>query len=72
MGTVYATSLPMPQMATNSGTLYAACIFSSDLLITVMMFNGLIKSKSGWEHTDRVVNRLMRLIVETQLPPTIV
>ena len=61
----------MPEMATNGGLIYAASMVASDLLITVMMFKGLANSKSGWAHTDWVVSRLMRLIVETQTPPTI-
>jgi hypothetical protein len=58
-------------MATNGGYIYAACMLASDMLITVMMFRGLAKSKSGWAHTDQVVSKWMRLILETQTPPTV-
>jgi hypothetical protein len=61
----------MPDMATYGGYIYASSMMAADLLITVMMFVGLSKSKSGWAHTDQIVSRWMRLCFETQLPPTI-
>ena len=71
MGTVYGTSLPMPPMTVKSGFIYASCMLASDALTTAMMFWGLSKSKSGWAHTDKVIDRLMRLVIETQSPPTL-
>ena len=36
-----------------------------------MLFFALLKRKTGWSHTDRLISRLVRLVVETQLPPTL-
>ncbi|WVW79259.1 hypothetical protein I302_101226 [Kwoniella bestiolae CBS 10118] len=43
---------------------------AADVLIAACILWGLLKSKSGWTHTDRVVTRLIRLTFEAQLPPT--
>ncbi|ORY29569.1 hypothetical protein BCR39DRAFT_171859 [Naematelia encephala] len=48
------------------------CMLVGDLFLTVMMVLGLRRSRTGWSNTDRLVNRLMRLSVETQLPCTLV
>jgi hypothetical protein len=44
----------------------------ADLVIAGTLLHGLLKSKTGWERTDRVIKRLMRILVETQAPPTLV
>nr|XP_019044200.1 hypothetical protein I302_07482 [Kwoniella bestiolae CBS 10118]OCF23130.1 hypothetical protein I302_07482 [Kwoniella bestiolae CBS 10118] len=43
----------------------------ADVLITASIMWGLWKSKTGWKETDKTVKRLIRVMVETQLPPTI-
>lgn len=55
----------------------------ADLIITMAILYGLITSRTGWVHTDRVsivettgadeqiITRLMRLTLESQLPPLI-
>nr|XP_019009465.1 uncharacterized protein I206_06114 [Kwoniella pini CBS 10737]OCF48246.1 hypothetical protein I206_06114 [Kwoniella pini CBS 10737] len=48
-----------------------ACI-SADLIITSSIMYGLYHSRSGLEHTDRLVKKLMRVSLEAQIPPTIV
>ncbi|WWC92686.1 uncharacterized protein L201_007645 [Kwoniella dendrophila CBS 6074] len=48
-----------------------ACI-SADLIITSTIMYGLYKSKSGITQTDRLVKRLMKISLESQIPPTLV
>ncbi|WVW87056.1 hypothetical protein I302_109113 [Kwoniella bestiolae CBS 10118] len=48
-----------------------ACI-SADLIITSSIMYGLYRSRSGLDHTDRLVKRLMRISLEAQVPPTLV
>lgn len=43
-----------------------------DLLLTGCIAYGLIHAKSGWSGTDRLINRLIRMAIETQLPGTLV
>ncbi|WVQ67106.1 uncharacterized protein L199_005300 [Kwoniella botswanensis] len=43
----------------------------ADVLITISIMWGLWRSKTGWKETDKTVKRLIRVMVETQLPPTI-
>ena len=50
---------------------YSSTEVTSDIIITGMLFWGLRNSKSGWEQTDRIVGRLMRLMMETQTPPAV-
>ncbi|ORX39035.1 hypothetical protein BD324DRAFT_618300 [Kockovaella imperatae] len=49
---------------------WTATTTAADVLIAVCILYGLLKSKSGWAHTDRLVTRLIRLTFEAQLPPT--
>ncbi|WWC95701.1 hypothetical protein V866_002566 [Kwoniella sp. B9012] len=48
-----------------------ACI-SADIIITSSIIYGLYHSRSGIDHTDRLVKRLMRISLEAQIPPTLV
>ncbi|WRT69817.1 uncharacterized protein IL334_006808 [Kwoniella shivajii] len=48
-----------------------ACI-SADLIITSSIMYGLYHSRSGLEHTNKLVKKLMRISLEAQVPPTIV
>ncbi|WVQ95932.1 hypothetical protein IAU59_003031 [Kwoniella sp. CBS 9459] len=48
-----------------------ACI-SADLIITSSIMYGLYHSRSGLEHTDKLVRKLMRVSLEAQVPPTVV
>nr|XP_019044199.1 hypothetical protein I302_07481 [Kwoniella bestiolae CBS 10118]OCF23129.1 hypothetical protein I302_07481 [Kwoniella bestiolae CBS 10118] len=41
------------------------------LLITCSIMWGLWKSKTGWKQTDRTITRLIRVMIETQIPPTL-
>jgi uncharacterized membrane protein len=43
-----------------------------DLTLTGLISYGLIRSKTGWSGTDKLVNRLLRMAIETQLPGTLV
>ncbi|WWC64661.1 uncharacterized protein I303_107272 [Kwoniella dejecticola CBS 10117] len=42
------------------------------LLITTSIMWSLIKSKIGWKETDDTISRLIKVMIETQLPPTLV
>ncbi|WVR07014.1 hypothetical protein IAU60_004053 [Kwoniella sp. DSM 27419] len=42
-----------------------------DLFLLGMITRGLLKSRTGWSHTDSLVKRLIRLSLETQLPGTL-
>ncbi|WVQ72659.1 hypothetical protein IAR50_002218 [Cryptococcus sp. DSM 104548] len=44
---------------------------AADVLIMVIIMRNLLESRSGWKSTDRTVNKLMTLLIETQVPPTI-
>lgn len=71
LGAVYINTLPLNEAATNCGLLYSSAMLAADVLITVMMFRGLLRSKSGWADTDRLIGRLMKLMLETQAPATL-
>ncbi|WWC94547.1 hypothetical protein V866_001393 [Kwoniella sp. B9012] len=43
-----------------------------DLLITSIIFHKLIKSRTGWSDTDLMINKLITISVETQLPSLVV
>ncbi|KAK1920803.1 hypothetical protein DB88DRAFT_108011 [Papiliotrema laurentii] len=44
----------------------------ADILLTGLIVWGLAHSRSGWIKTDRLVNRLIRTSLESQLPCTII
>ncbi|WWC91630.1 uncharacterized protein L201_006576 [Kwoniella dendrophila CBS 6074] len=44
----------------------------ADLLITGSIMWSLLRSKTGWKETDDTITRLIAIMVETQLPPTLV
>ncbi|WWC64641.1 uncharacterized protein I303_107252 [Kwoniella dejecticola CBS 10117] len=43
----------------------------ADVVITASIMWGLLKSRTGWKETDRAITRLLAIMVETQLPPTV-
>ncbi|GFZ44996.1 hypothetical protein JCM24511_02722 [Saitozyma sp. JCM 24511] len=43
----------------------------SDIIVTSTISYKLIRSRTGWTATDRLVRKLLVLLVETQLPPTV-
>ncbi|ODO05707.1 hypothetical protein I350_04767 [Cryptococcus amylolentus CBS 6273] len=43
-----------------------------DLLVTVVILQNLIKSRTGWKTTDRTIKKLLTILVETQIPPIII
>ena len=71
MGTAGATRLPLPRMALDGVLVYSSTEVASDIIITSSLFYGLLKKKSGWDHTDRLIKRLIRLMLETQTPPAL-
>ncbi|GFZ47459.1 hypothetical protein JCM24511_05203 [Saitozyma sp. JCM 24511] len=49
---------------------WLACTTAADIIIATCILTGLLRSKTGWAHTDKLVTRLIRLTFEAQLPPT--
>ncbi|WWC64099.1 uncharacterized protein I303_106706 [Kwoniella dejecticola CBS 10117] len=49
---------------------WTATTTAADVVIAICILWGLLQSKSGWSHTDKLVTRLIRLTFEAQLPPT--
>ncbi|ODO11313.1 hypothetical protein I350_00089 [Cryptococcus amylolentus CBS 6273] len=47
-----------------------ACVVA-DFITTSSLLYGLHKSRNGWQGTDRLILRLMRIAVEVQVPATI-
>ncbi|CAK9782952.1 unnamed protein product [Cutaneotrichosporon oleaginosum] len=43
----------------------------ADIVITVGIGCGLLRSRTGWDHTDKIVNRLVRINLESQVPATL-
>lgn len=43
----------------------------SDIMITSLVLNKLIRSRTGWTHTDRILKKLAILTMESQAPPTL-
>ncbi|OCF40256.1 hypothetical protein I317_05950 [Kwoniella heveanensis CBS 569] len=59
--------------ATHSGPTiitWTSMTTAADILIAACILWGLLNSKSGWTHTDRLITRLVRLTFEARLPPT--
>ncbi|WVQ84700.1 hypothetical protein IAT38_006856 [Cryptococcus sp. DSM 104549] len=44
----------------------------ADVLITVVILASLLRSRTGWKATDRAIKKLLTILIETQIPPTIV
>jgi hypothetical protein len=44
---------------------------ASDVITTACIALALVKSRTGWKQTDRLVNKLLVLVAETQFPPTV-
>jgi hypothetical protein len=42
-----------------------------DLLITGLILNKLIRSKTGWSQTDALISKLAIMTMESQAPPTL-
>ena len=71
MHTALAEHIPLSKLSLDMIVLYSVCEVVSDLIITGSLFYGLLKRKSGWTHTDRLIKRISRLILETQTPPAL-
>ncbi|RXK35623.1 hypothetical protein M231_07103 [Tremella mesenterica] len=50
--------------------IWNACNCACDVIIAFVIMVTLLRSKSGWSHTDRVITKWVRLTFEAQLPPT--
>jgi hypothetical protein len=42
---------------------WLSSIMTADLIITVSILYGLLRSKTGWAHTDKIVTKLIRMTV---------
>ncbi|KAK8849794.1 hypothetical protein IAR55_005130 [Kwoniella newhampshirensis] len=73
--TIIARTKHMAQFDTITNVFFylwpGSCI-CADVLITSSIMIGLYRSRSGYEHTDVLVRKLMRISLEAQVPPTIV
>ncbi|ODO01575.1 hypothetical protein I350_06395 [Cryptococcus amylolentus CBS 6273] len=49
---------------------WTAVTTGADVIIAGCILAGLIRSKTGWAHTDKLVSKLVRMTFEAQLPPT--
>ncbi|OCF42910.1 hypothetical protein I317_03261 [Kwoniella heveanensis CBS 569] len=66
--------------AETDATLAAALAFThklsaglaTDLILLGLIMLGLRRSRTGWTHTDHLIQRLVRVSVESQLPGTLV
>ncbi|WVQ63055.1 uncharacterized protein L199_001206 [Kwoniella botswanensis] len=47
-------------------------VMAADLALTVSIVHGLRKAKTGWQHTNKIITRVMRMSAEIQLPATLV
>lgn len=45
---------------------WLSSIMTADLIITVSILYGLIRSKTGWAHTDKIVTKLIRMTVSAR------
>jgi Co/Zn/Cd efflux system component len=43
----------------------------TDLILSILLAVGLVRSRTGWKQTDRLISRVLALMVETQVPPTL-
>lgn len=66
------TYMPMPQITTQLVITMASLELAADFAITGLLASGLIRSKTGWLQTDALIAKVLRLLIETQVPPTIV
>ena len=69
--TVLADRIPLSKISLDLIVIYSAFEVASDVIITGSLFYGLLKRKTGWMHTDRLITRLTRLMMETQTPPAV-
>ncbi|KAL1406032.1 hypothetical protein Q8F55_007715 [Vanrija albida] len=51
--------------------LYMSTTVCADSILTMAILYCLFNSKTGWDSTDKVIMRLVRLTIESQLPPSI-
>nr|XP_019049961.1 hypothetical protein I302_00381 [Kwoniella bestiolae CBS 10118]OCF28891.1 hypothetical protein I302_00381 [Kwoniella bestiolae CBS 10118] len=55
----------------SSASSATAGAMAADFIITVSIMWGLSRSKSGFVQTDQIINKLLTISAETQLPPTL-
>ena len=65
------TTIPPVKLVDDMICLMGSTEVASDVILTCTLAYGLYTSKTGWESTDRVVGSLMRLLLATQTPPSI-
>lgn len=50
---------------------WTACATAADVIIAASIMWALLRSKSGWAHTDKVIGKWLRISFEAQIPPTL-
>ncbi|BEI87103.1 hypothetical protein CcaverHIS002_0704490 [Cutaneotrichosporon cavernicola] len=50
--------------------IWLASTMVTDLIITGAILFGLLKSRTGWTNTNRMITRLIRITLEAQIPAT--
>ncbi|BEI88786.1 uncharacterized protein CcaverHIS019_0201480 [Cutaneotrichosporon cavernicola] len=51
---------------------WLTCVMLADIVITAGIGYGLVRSRTGWAHTDKeMVDRLVRINLESQVPATV-
>ena len=71
MHTALTDKIPISRLALHFVIVSSVSEVAADVLITGSLFYGLLRQKSEWAQTDRLVKRIMRLIMETQTSPAI-
>lgn len=71
VGTAFFTTIPARKLVLNCILIYSSTEVVSDIIVTGSIYYGLSRSKTGWTNTDQVITRLMKIMVETQTPPSI-
>ncbi|WVQ81179.1 hypothetical protein IAT38_003301 [Cryptococcus sp. DSM 104549] len=52
--------------------IWLSSTMAADMILAFTILAGLMRSKTGWAHTDKAITRLIRITFESQIPPTIV
>ncbi|GMK56247.1 hypothetical protein CspeluHIS016_0300870 [Cutaneotrichosporon spelunceum] len=50
---------------------WLTCVMLADIVITAGIGYGLVRWRTGWAHTDKLVDRMVRINLESQVPATL-
>ncbi|ODN95719.1 hypothetical protein L198_04337 [Cryptococcus wingfieldii CBS 7118] len=68
--TLISKCLPVSPQLLLMISAWTAVTTGADVIIAGCILAGLLRSKTGWAHTDKLVSKLVRMTFEAQLPPT--